>query len=300
MRRLVLSLLLAGGFFIFPSFVSAQTDVTLSSVKVQLWPEYDKPSMLVIVDYYVAPGTSLPVDLTFRIPLDANLFAVAYDAGEGRLMNAMFTGPTIQGEWQEFSMSIQQYAMHRFEYYQPLKFNGQQRTFTYVWDGAYAVNEFFVTVQEPPDTVSFSMEPAHASVEQLSELMYSSSVVRLSRGEQYLLNVRYERTASDPFRPPEQELQPVTPLDESTLGRASLSNYLPYLIGGIGMFLVLGGAFYYWQAGSVPSRQTRRRNSQFESDAGRTASYCPQCGTRSKPGDRFCRTCGARLRRQEQ
>jgi hypothetical protein len=302
MRRLILLLFLLGGFFTFHSFASAQTDVTLSSVEVNLWPEYDQPSMLVIVDFLASPDTPLPVDLTFRIPLEANLIAVAYATGEGGWINAPFTGPTEVGEWQVLTMPIQQYTMHRFEYYQPLTIAGGQRTYSYLWEGAYAVDEFFVTVLEPLDAISFFMEPAHSSVEQLGALTYyESETVALARGQQYVMNLRYEKTTDRLHRPASQDLQPATPLDESTPGRVSLNNYLPYLIGGIGVFLILGGAFYYWQAGSVPSKQMRRqRSAKAENDTDAAASYCPQCGTRTKPGDRFCRTCGARLRRQEE
>jgi hypothetical protein len=76
MRKLFIILML-GVLFVFVSFASAQSDVTLASVDVQLWPEYDQPSMLVIVDFLVDASTTLPVDLTFRIPKDANLIAVA-------------------------------------------------------------------------------------------------------------------------------------------------------------------------------------------------------------------------------
>lgn len=298
MRKLVLLFLLLSGAAFLPHTASAQTEAVLANVKVQLWPEYDQPSMLVIVDFTVSPDTPLPVELTFRLPLDANLFAVAYDAGEGRLMNAPFSGPTVQGERQAFSMPIERYAMYRFEYYQPLTFTGQRRAFTYVWDGAYAVNEFSAAVQEPLDTASFFMEPAHVSVEQWSTPVYLTGVVRLAKGEPYTINVRYEKTTPVLFRPPAQTLQPVTPLDESTPGRVSLNNYLPFLIGGIGIFLIIGGWFYYWQARSGPSQPARQRKRAPAANASEgTASYCPQCGARAQPGDRFCRTCGARLRR---
>ena len=67
------SILVLGIFLAFPSLAFAQTNITLESMNVQLWPEYDQPSMLVITDFTVAAGTTFPVDMSFRIPLDANL-----------------------------------------------------------------------------------------------------------------------------------------------------------------------------------------------------------------------------------
>jgi hypothetical protein len=301
MRRLVLISML-GVFFAFPSLASAQTEAALASVSVQLWPEYDQPSMLVIVDFQVAPDTPLPVDLSFRIPPDGHLIAVASAAADGRWVNAAFEDPLKEGEWQVFTMPIQQNTLYRYEYYQPLTVSENQRTFSYLWDGAYAVEAFSVSVLEPLDTVSLVMEPPYLSIEQAGPLKYyDSAVVALAGGEQYVLNLQYEKTTDTLVKPPLQGLQPVTPLDDDTPGRFSLNNYLPYLIGGLGVILIVGGIVYYWQAGGASNRRTRRRGrAQDEADAEGAESYCPQCGARAKPGDRFCRVCGARLRNQEE
>lgn len=301
MRRLVL-ILMAGVFFAFPSLASAQTEVTLASVSVQLWPEYDQPSMLVIVDFQVAPDTPLPVDLTFRIPPDAHLIAVASAAADGRWLNAPFENVAGGEEGQAFVMPIQQNTAYRFEYYQPLTVAENRRTFSYLWEGAYAVKAFSVSVLEPLDTVSLVMQPPYLSIEQAGPLKYyDSAVVELAKGEQYVLNLQYDKTTDALIKPPLQGLQPVTPLDEDTPGRFSLNNYLPYLIGGLGVILIVGGIVYYWQGGSASSRRPRRRgHAPAEAVAGGMESYCPQCGARAKPGDRFCRICGTRLRNPDE
>lgn len=301
MRKLFIILML-GVIFVFPSLASAQSDVTLANVNVQLWPEYDQPSMLVIVDFLIDPTTPLPVDLTFRIPKDANLIAVAVQTGDGAFLNAEFTGPTNAGEWQTFTLPITQNTHYRFEYYQALTFNGNQRLFSYLWGGDYAADIFQVSVLEPLDTTSLTVEPAHSSIEQASGLKYyDGEVVRLEKGEQYTLNLQYEKT-SDILSNPPQGIQPVAPVDENTPGRVSLNNSLPYIIGGLGVILIAGGVLYYLQAGRGSSQRSRRRtHSPTTSNSDdETGAYCPQCGTRSKPGDRFCRTCGARLRVQEE
>lgn len=296
MRRLI-NILVLGAFFAFPSFASAQTSLTLSNVTVQLWPEYDQPSMLVIIDFQVASGTPLPADLSFRIPPDANLIAVASLANDGAFLNAPFDGPQEQGEWQVFTMTVSQNTTHRFEYYQPLTLNGNQRIFSYLWDGAYAVDSFHVSVLEPADTVSLATDPAYISTVQVNGLTYyGSEIVPLASGELFALNLQYEKTTTTLVKQP-QGIQPVAPVDESTPGRVSLNNSMPYIIGGFGVVLILGGIMYYFQAGRAPSRRPRqRRRSQAEADDDGTEAYCPQCGTRARRGDRFCRTCGARLR----
>lgn len=297
MRRLFLTLAIVC-VLAFPSFAFAQSDVILSTVAVQLWPEYDQPSMLVIVDFQVAPTTALPASLTFRIPQDANLIAVAYESGGG-LANAIFEGPTSDGDEQVFTITVEDNVMYRFEYYQPLTFNSNQRLFSYLWEGAYAVNAFSLTVLQPLDTTSLKSNQV-LSIEQANGFTYhTSDPMRLGRGEEFALNLEYDKSTDTLVNPPEG-IQPAAPVDEDTPGRISWSNTLPYIIGGLGVVMILGGFIYYWQAGRFSSKRVRRRmHSRGESEVNDVEHYCPQCGTRARAGDRFCRTCGARLRNQE-
>jgi len=303
MRKFALILIL-GMLFVFPSFVSAQSNPTIANMTVQLWPEYDQPSMLVITEFQVNSATTLPAALTFRIPKEGNLIAVASVAADGGYLNTVFDGPKDDGEWQAFTITVSQNSAYRFEYYQPLTFNGSKRVFSYLWDGAYAVDAFNVLVLEPLDVTAFTMEPTFKSTSQLNGgNYYDSGVVQLASGEQFIMNLNYDKTSDTLIAPPQQDgIQPAAPVDESTPGRVSLNNSLPYIIGGLGVVLIIGGIAYYWQAGrskSGKSSSRRRTHSHVESEESGEDAYCPQCGTRAKGGDRFCRVCGARLRNQE-
>lgn len=298
MRKWLLILLL-GMFFVFPNFVFAQSNLTLANVSVQLWPEYDQPSMLVITDFEVPATTTLPVDLTFRIPKDANLIAVASYTADGSLANAVFEGPKDDGEWQSFNVTMDSTAA-RFEYYQPITFNGNQRIFSYLWDGVYATDAFNIRVLEPADTTSLTTTPNLASMEQKDGLKYYyGDPVKLASGEQFVLNLEYQKT-SDALIVSAPGVQPAGPVDENTPGRVSLSNYLPYLIGGLGVVMIVGGLVYYLRSGKNGAKKSRRRQhanaSAEESDSD---VYCAQCGTRAHTGDRFCRVCGSRIRQME-
>ncbi len=300
MRKLLMILILGVVFASPSSFASAQSEVTLPSVSVQLWPEYDQPSMLVLTDFVVPTDVVLPVDLTFRIPKDANLIAVASYLVGGPLADAAFVGPKVDGEWQVFTITMTTPAA-RFEYYDAITFNGNKRIYSYLWDGSYAVDQFSIRVLEPLDTTSLTTDPALLSISQENNLKYfAGDPVTLTGGEQFPLNLEYEKT-SNTLVLESQGVQPSAPVDENTQGRVSLSNSLPYVIGGLGVILVVGGIVYYWQSGRKPSAKSRRRSSSNAvTEPGDSDAYCPQCGSRAKAGDRFCRTCGARLRHQEE
>jgi hypothetical protein len=298
MRKLMLTLML-GAFLMFPISAFAQSDKALSFVTVQLWPEYDQPSMLVIVDFQPAADMSLPVTLTFRIPADANLIAVASDAGSNRFLDHPYDGPTAEGEYQTFSMVIEENIAYRFEYYQPLSFNGEDRIFSYLWDNGYAVENFQYIFLEPLDMSSVTLEPNYVSQQTSNGMIYyDGAPVKLAAGEQYTLNMQYKKT-TDTLVSDAQAVQIADPVNEDTPGRISLANSLPYIIGALGIIMIAGGLTYYFQWGRASSSKPRRRHSHANAEDNATSVYCPQCGARAKPSDRFCRTCGARLRHDE-
>ena len=292
-------ILAMGMLWILPSLASAQGSVTLANLNVQLWPEYDQPSMLVLADFELPATTLFPVKLTFHIPQDANLVAVASYSADGSLINAIYEGPTTKGDLQAFTVTLNN-AKARFEYYLPITFNEDERTFSYLWNGDYAINAFGIRVLEPLDSSSLTTTPKLGPAVVESGLTYfESNAVKLKSGEQFTLDLKYIKTTDTLVSSP-QGVQPAAPVNENTPGRVSLNKSLPYIIGGIGLVMVVGGIVYYWQAGRSSTKKTRRRvRTPQENEEDGKEAYCPQCGTRAKSNDRFCRVCGGRMRHQE-
>ena len=63
-----LLILLLFALLTIPLPANAQGQVSLDTVTIQLWPEFDQPSMLVILNIQLAPSVSLPSELTFQLP----------------------------------------------------------------------------------------------------------------------------------------------------------------------------------------------------------------------------------------
>src|SRR5512142_1894556 len=120
MRRWLAILLWVGTLIAFPSAATAQSPIKLSRLQVQLWPEYDQPSMLVIYDFQLPDSTKLPVSVSMTFPKDAHLVAVASQSPDGSLLNTDYIGPTINDQWQSITIQIQTPTTYHLEYYQTL------------------------------------------------------------------------------------------------------------------------------------------------------------------------------------
>lgn len=295
MRKwLMLSLLL--GLMSFPSIASAQGGVKLDAIRVELWSEYDQPSMLVITQFVVSQNTPLPATVTMRFPKDGNLVAVAVENSNG-LYNKDFTGPEEQGNWQAITVKVESYEPHRIEYYQLLTREGNRRQFKYQWFGDYYVKDFTVMILIPADSTELITSPVLQSTTTSSDgsaILGTVTKSELRMGNSFQFELQYQRTSDTLTNPSEvNPVQPLEPVGEDTLGRVSITN-LPWIIGGFGLALIVIALFSYWQ--STQSSETKPRSRRKIEGPDGEQAYCQECGARAYPGDRFCRTCGSRLR----
>ena len=297
MRKwLVLILLL--GLMMFPSKAGAQNDIKFKSLNVELWSEFDQPSMLVINEFVVSQDTQLPVTVTMRFPKAGNLVAVAID--QGTLFNANFEGPEEQGNWQVIKINVQSYDPYRIEYYQPLTRDGKIRKFEYQWFGEYAVQNLGINLLIPSDSTDIITSPLLPNTSISTDEAYIIGALTksgLTGGQSYKFNLEYARESDEIPNAGQSTttVQPSEPIGPDTTGRVSIDR-MPYVIGGVGVVLIVIALFFYWRStqSSVSTPRRRKRQSNEASPEGQ--AYCHECGARAHEGDRFCRTCGSRLR----
>ncbi len=298
MRRW-LAILLVLGALLTPFVAQAQSPIKLSTLKVQLWPEYDQPSMLVIYDFQLPDSTKLPVSVSMTFPKDAHLVAVASQSPDGSLLNTDYIGPTVNEQWQSITIQIQTPTTYHLEYYQTLSRTGKQRQFTYLWPGTYAIDHLSVSIRLPPDTTSVVTKPDMNSAKGADG---SSNLTKdfgaLQAGQQLPLELTYTKT-TDTLSVPAESVQSSKPLDSNTPGRVLLSNYVPYILGALGIIALGAGSIYLLQPHNRQAFQKRQTHRPHAAAHGKADIYCHQCGARAEPGDRFCRVCGTRLRLEE-
>jgi len=297
MRRWLILLFMLG-ITVLPFSVHAQSEIAFSTMQVVLQPEYDQPSMLLIYDFQLADGVSLPMDVTFRIPKDGNLVAVAL-LSNGQYLNADFNGPTATNDWQIIKVKVQTATTYHIEYYEPISKIGKERLFNYVWMSDYPIDDFNLSVWPPEDSRQFNTAPSLISVTNSDgTTSWKKDFGALSASQQIAVKIDYNRDSDALTKPsPLSGVQPSQPIGSNTPGSlmSTVSNDIPYIIGGLGLILIGGGIVYFWQSGRGRKKSRRKRSTRSETE-GDSEIYCHQCGTRAHKGDRFCRVCGTKLR----
>jgi len=294
---------LAAAFFL-PVGVRAQGGARFSAVEIDLWPEFDRPAVLVIQHFTLASDIVLPAGLTVRIPAQATVNAVASKEVGGALVNIDYDRQ-IQGDWALISLSAASRDI-QIEYYDTLIQQGATRQYVFLWPGDYAVDSFAVQFQMPIEASDLQAKPTlpNSSVGADGLTYYTSEFGSLAVEQTFTLEVTYQK-ATDTLSAPSLNLQPAENPANAT-GRVTWTQYVPWVLGILGVILILFGlvaGVLYWQSrwrnsGGV----TRQRHaSRREKTGGQSEEiYCHQCGRRAQPGDLFCRACGTRLRHGEQ
>jgi len=297
MRKWLVLLLLLG-LMAFPSKAGAQNEIKFESLKVELWSEFDQPSMLVISEFILSKDIQVPATVTMRFPKEGNLMAVAVDQN-GTLFNLNFEGPDEQGNWQAIKITVQSYDPYRVEYYQPLKRDGNKRTFAYQWFGQYAVQDLAINLLIPSDSTDIITSPILSNSSTSSDGVFiigSATKSGLNAGQSYEFNLEYARESEAIVNTGvSPSVQPAGTIGPETEGRVSIDS-MPYVLGGVGVVLIVIALFFYWRSTQSSVSTPRRRKHQNNEESAEGQAYCHECGARAHEGDRFCRTCGSRLR----
>ena len=154
-RSLSFFTLLVALLFALPA--SAQGPVTLDSLKVALWPEFDDPRLLVIIDGALPAGGA-----TVRVPVPAGAVvnAVATLGADGTFLQEPAQTSQDGSGYQIVTLTPANTSF-RVEYYQPLSANGDQRQASFDLPSGYLTsNDVSISVLLPPDASNVSSDPA--------------------------------------------------------------------------------------------------------------------------------------------
>lgn len=289
---------------LLPWRVAAQGEASFSDIEVDLWPEFDRPTMLVIYHLTLSPSVKLPAEVRLRIPAAAGIpNAVAAEQPDGQLVTVPYQQADA-GEWSELTFTATLPDL-QVEYYDPsLVKEGNTRRYEYTWPGSYAVGSFKVVVQQPVGARGMQIKPGMVSTKQGEDglMYYTLDAGALTADQQVQITLEYQKEG-DALTITQLQVDTNAPLGETVPG-FNLSSALPAILGLLGVVLIVGGGLWYWQSGrqkTRPASERRSRHKPATAQAGGEQAeggyvYCHQCGKRATPGDRFCRACGTQLR----
>ncbi len=302
-----LFLLLLWLVLLIPNGVFAQAEIRFSSIEVDLWPEYDRPSMLVIYRMVLGAETPLPASVNLRIPVRIGVpNAVAARQPDGSLINIPYDLQE-SGDWEILSFNAPTPEI-QFEYYDPaLTKNGNRREFEFFWHADFAVDRFLMQVQQPMGASGMQISPSFGNGTTAGDgfVYYTSEIGSIPVGEAFTVRIEYQKD-SDDLSLSGLPISPSGPLEEETTAGLDWQELLPWILGIIGVALLVGGGIWYWRSGKVKAQpqisryRNRKKPDQMENiqdDESDGFIYCHQCGKRASTGDRFCRACGTQLRK---
>ncbi|MBT3187851.1 MAG: hypothetical protein HN736_00835 [Anaerolineae bacterium] len=284
--------ILAISLLLLPTLAYAQSDLTINELSVQLWPEYDRSDMLVMYSFSLAEDTPLPTELRVRVPANAEVNAVAKLSAD-TMLTVPYDPPIREGDWMIITLVIDELTAYRVEYYTPLEKNGGTRNFSFLWESDYDVNALFLEFQEPPSATNLALTPVFSNATPLPEGMtyHTLAINGVEANKAFTLSLSYEKN-NDNFTVSSMPVE-VGGLDENSSGSFSISESMPTVLVGVGVLLIVGGLLYFFLAGrgDNTSKESRKRHKPSG-----PAVHCHDCGSRARSGDKFCRSCGAKLR----
>lgn len=302
MRRLFLISMLILMLLAGTSLVQAHTANEYDKVEVAIWPEYDRPSVLVIYRMTLPAATALPAELTVSIPAAVGQpFNVANREDDGKLYTLQYTSK-VEGEWLKVTFTTPTPEVQLEYYDEALQISGAQRHFSFRWAGDPLVQLMTVSVQQPLNASNMVVSDFDGQILTGGDGLnyYVSNLGKLEAGTAFEVTVDYDNPSGG-LSAGSQPLQPVEQVTPQTKGRVTFTDALPWIIGALGVMLLgVGGLWYYNQKRTQPAiRKVRKRQSSAaakDEPEELESVYCHQCGKRSKPGDSFCRACGSQLR----
>ncbi|MBE2225545.1 MAG: zinc ribbon domain-containing protein [Anaerolineae bacterium] len=312
MKKTFLSILIFALFSLFFA-TSAQAQLPTDSIEtliLDLWPDYDEPSVLVLLTGTLAPDTPLPATISIPLHAEADVNAVARITAENQMIDDIQY--TIEND--TLTMTTPDLRF-RVEYYAPYQRIGNKHAFTFDWLADISVASILAAVQQPLGATNMNVTPTTATVVADTSdgfTYYTFPPEAIPAGEQYNIAFDYdmvtqqlsiENLPSNPSAAVNAANEPgVSTSASSASPSLSLDNInLAYVVGLIGIVLV--AVVVTWQVATRKTQPTTRKNRKTQPKRTAAAAkptgkvqFCHQCGNKLTGNDKFCRECGTAVK----
>jgi hypothetical protein len=315
MLKKLMPLLLILSLFLTAS-LPAQTlnqSLQVNNMEIDIWPEYDQPSTLVIYRVSFASLMSFPARVSFKIPISAgDPYSVAMKDLDGLLYDLEYS-VIPDGSWNriEFVTSTPDVQIEFYDPYSPGA-NGAH-TYSFRWVSDYPVSDLKIVVQQPKYAKDMMIQPDLGTGVINNDdglTYYTADVGSIHQAESINIFLAYNKindqlsASTLPVRaaaslPQANNLwqmlrELITPVWENH----SLVTAGGLLFAGI-LLLAFGWLLSTRNKTPRPNltgEEESKSDKESESNESDTAEvYCHVCGKRAHPDDVYCRACGSKL-----
>ena len=292
MKRSLFILLIL--FMLMPVAIGfAQNPVSyIDSLDIDIWPDYDRASVLVLLTGTLPGDTRFPALVTLSLPESAQINAVArIDGKDGKMKDDIFSSTDPPGMLTFSTPDLR----FRVEYYLPYTVNNKQRSFDYTWIAPITVNNLQLRVQRPTWASSLNTDPAPAKFARDSGgfdyHIFTAGAV--PAGKPFSLHVDYKMSVAQLSA---TSLQQNTSIQTPTKPSTPDSN--PSIYWALAA-IVAGGLIFIgaviWQLAFRRSSPNIRKPTDSRAERQSQSKFCSNCGGPIDEGDRYCRGCGTEL-----
>ena len=308
-QLLILALLLVS----LAGNVQAQEQPTFANLEIALWPEFDRPDVLVIYRGQLDADVSLPAPIEISVPARVGQpTAVAYVDDAGQRFNQQYT-TRVEGDQLIVAFELSTLAF-QLEYYDALPADTTgKRSYTFTHTADYDTAAMSLEFQEPPTAQGFVLvPPADTAIVGADGLNYHLiQVGALANGDTQEWTFSYVKDNTDLTA--EGLVQPDGAVPAATapatIGGGDSTIWI-FLVAFVALIAV--GATGYWlghrtqpasRAAQPAPRRQKRRGSGRGDEVQRTpatsdARFCHRCGAELRSDSTFCHQCGTSVRSQ--
>ncbi|MFH0941992.1 MAG: zinc ribbon domain-containing protein [Chloroflexota bacterium] len=327
----ILGLLLAVALMASPAMGASDEPLTIKSMKVSVWPEYDDPRILVTYQGEFKNGASFPQPVKFPVPLGSEMNQVcALQPPNNEHLCQLYDMLTESDDLAvAFTLPIPTYYL---EYYWDAIKAQPDKSFTFKYVSPYAVDTLELEVQQPLKATSFELAQPYISATSDSRGMkyYRYLFSNVTPGQVISIDASYTKPDN----------RPSVAKETSSAGNAggSAAGSSAYGVIGIGAALLAAAAVGFVllrrkpaaaPARTAPSRraariearraEVQRAETQPEhrpptaklprpkqparaapaakpDQPGTGAVFCRKCGTKLAAGAIFCHLCGEKAK----
>jgi hypothetical protein len=281
-----------------PARVEGQVETTeIEEMRVDLWPEYDRASTLVMYRFRLKPDASLSAPVVVPIPPNVGEpHAVAWRDEKGSLLVAEFSRRT-EGER---AMVIARLGSRegQLEFYANIDFADRKRSFRFVWPGGVDVGSLSFQIQRPKGATEFRVLPAPnrqwEGEDGLGYALVELGPQKASASPE--IDIAYEKESaalSAAARTPPPAVPGPTPAAPET--RTESKSPMPWWFiaaGGVVLGFLVAAVLYGLRSAREPA-PGRKTPSAPPTDSEKPV-FCHECGTKGRRTDSFCMNCGTR------